>query len=155
MAAPAWAERPAAPDWRALAPPPSAVEPMTAAMPSSPLAHASGHYAGVAAGQLSQAGSQLSFVCDDCDAVTRSRYAPAERPHWMFHQSYYSHELAAAEWADPILPSSRTQYRVPTVGTNPGFASRSRYRVNTFVLRNGLNSFDVTYQYQGNVELQP
>ena len=73
----------------------------------------------------------------------------------MFAQSYYSHELAPGEWADPVLPSSRSQYRVPTVGSNPGFSVRSRYRVNTFVLRNGRNSFDVTYQRQGNVEIQP
>ena len=88
--------------------------------------------------------------------ATRAACVSCPQPgHWMFQQSYYSHELAAAEWDDPILPSPRSQLRVPTVGTNPGFSVRSRYRVNTFVLRNGLNSFDVTYQRQGNVEIQP
>ena len=84
------------------------------------------------------------------------RYAAAPRPaHWMFAQSYYSHELSPKEWSDPTLPASRSEYRLPVTGANPGFAVRSRYRTNVFTLRNGRGGFDITLQRQGNVEFIP
>ena len=70
----------------------------------------------------------------------------------MFRPSYYSHEVAPA---DRPLPSSRTSYRVPSVGNNPGFSVRSRSRVNYFTLRNGRSGVDRTIYYRGGVELDP
>lgn len=93
------------------------------------------------------------------DPCCPPRYASAAQPsqptHWMFQRSYYSHELAPEAWADPNLPSVRSAYRIPTTGNNPGIAFESRYRVNTFVLRNGRNSFDVQVRRSGGVEIRP
>ena len=88
------------------------------------------------------------------DAVPRYAY-PAQPTHWMFQRSYYSHELSEEQWSDPNLPTTPWAYRTPVTGANPGFAVQSRYRVNTFVLRNGRNSFDVQVRRSGGVEIQP
>ena len=115
-----------------------------------------------ARGRLAALVAVVAMAAAACDVISAAEpccppqgLAPSRPAHWMFQPSYFSHDLQGEQWNDPTLPSQRTAYRIPTVGQNPGVAVESRYRINTFVLRNGPNSFDVQIRRTGGVEVRP
>ena len=74
--------------------------------------------------------------------------APVQAEDWMFNRSYYSHHVPAEIAAQYPRPESRSAYRKPYVGTQPGFAVRGGYRTRVMRMQSG-NSYDTTIFREG------
>lgn len=90
-----------------------------------------------------------------CGLLLFTPCAPAA--DWMFRRSYHSHAVVPVDpcgpAVDPMLlsipaPASRSAYRPAFIGTYPGFAIRSGYRVNRITMFSG-NSLDQTIIREG------
>jgi hypothetical protein len=78
----------------------------------------------------------------------------ARADDWIFRPSFYSHQPNPALEAIAPRPLSRSAYRLPVIGMNPGFAIRGGYRYNRMAIQSG-NSYDVTIFRNDWLEVTP
>ena len=88
--------------------------------------------------------------------IANTIYSPAEvnAENWVFHRSYFSHQLSPEMAATAPMPVNRSAYRIPTKPYNTGGTVRWSWRSNRINLSSG-SSHDTQVLWERSVEYRP